>query len=121
METQCKVKQYGIYWCDLPENDQHIQSGRRPVIVISNNKCNAHSPVVTIIPVTTRVKKHLPTHLMMSAELAKKYGLREASTVLAECIISTCKFSFAGFIGYISDKEVQDKIEEKVLERILRF
>ena len=36
-----------------------LQSGIRPVVVVSNNKANTYSPVVTVVPFTSRVyKKH---------------------------------------------------------------
>ena len=36
-----------------------LQIGIRPVVVVSNNKANTYSPVVTVVPFTSRVyKKH---------------------------------------------------------------
>ena len=32
-----------------------LQSGIRPVVVVSNNKANTYSPVVTVVPFTSRV------------------------------------------------------------------
>ena len=34
-----------------------LQSGIRPVVVVSNNKANTYSPVVTVVPFTSRVYK----------------------------------------------------------------
>ena len=36
-----------------------LQSGIRPVVVVSNNKANTYSPVVTVVPFTSRVYKNV--------------------------------------------------------------
>lgn len=53
---------------DLPDDTEGIlQSGSRPVLVISNNLANFYSPGVTIIPLTSCThKKTLPTHIVIS-------------------------------------------------------
>ena len=45
-----------------------LQSGIRPVVVVSNNKANTYSPVVTVVPFTSRVykKRYLPTHVFIN-------------------------------------------------------
>ncbi len=47
------MKQYDIWLADIPApKDSHVQHGRRPVVIISNDLANTHSPVVTVIPLT---------------------------------------------------------------------
>ncbi len=76
-----KLKIYDIWLAEIPTaKDSHIQHGRRPVLVVSNNLANAHSPVITIVPLSSRVKKgRLPTHVMLS-----DCGLPRASMALCE-------------------------------------
>ena len=59
------MKQYDIWLADIPApKGSHVQHGRRPVVIISNNLANTHSPVVTVIPLTSQMNKHqLPTHV----------------------------------------------------------
>lgn len=53
------MKQYDIWLADIPApKDSHVQHGRRPVVIISNNLANTHSPVVTVIPLTSQMNKH---------------------------------------------------------------
>ena len=57
-----------IYYADLSQvpNGMHIQSGRRPVIVISNDACNYFSKAITIVPLTSHLKKPtMPTHVII--------------------------------------------------------
>ena len=35
--------------------DNSVQGGVRPVIVVSNNKANTYSSVITVVPLTSRI------------------------------------------------------------------
>ncbi|MCZ8512431.1 type II toxin-antitoxin system PemK/MazF family toxin [Paenibacillus filicis] len=57
------------------------QQGLRPAIVCSNPICNKWSPVVTIVPLTTKLKKKLPTQVELNAVA---HGLDADSVAQAE-------------------------------------
>lgn len=43
--------------------EEHIQGGRRPYVVVSNDIGNYHSDFCVIVPLTSKInKKWLPTH-----------------------------------------------------------
>ena len=48
--------------------DDHIKRGVRPVVIVSNNKANENSPVIHVVPVTTKVRRrlYLPTHVFLN-------------------------------------------------------
>ena len=79
------IRRGDILWADLgmfPTTS--VQGGVRPVIVVSNNKANTYSSVITVVPLTSRIykKRYLPTHVFIS-----KYdmtGIRKGSLALAE-------------------------------------
>lgn len=78
--------EYGdIYYANLSgKYNSRVQQGLRPVLIVSNNKANYYSPVITVIPLTTsETKKKLPTHVSIIG-----YGLKEKSIALVEQI--TC-------------------------------
>ena len=77
-------KRGDIYYVDFGEKAGSEQGGVRPALVVSNNKANKHSPVVTVIPLSARVwkKKYLPTHVQIP--LKKSSGLNKPSMALAE-------------------------------------
>lgn len=52
---------------DLPKDKGgSLQSGFRPVIIVSNNLANEYSSVITILPMTSRTeKKKMPTHVVI--------------------------------------------------------
>ena len=87
-----------IFWAEL-EGDagSSMQAGRRPVLVISNDKANEYSPIITIIPITSKMNKaKLPTHVLIEA-----CGLTRPSIALAEQITSINKDRLDGKIGSI--------------------
>ena len=83
------IRRGDILWADLgmfPTTS--VQGGVRPVIVVSNNKANTYSSVITVVPLTSRI-------------FISKYdmtGIRKGSLALAEqvmsistkCIIEKC-------------------------------
>lgn len=54
-----------IYNVDFGKNtESRKQYGIRPALVVSNNQANQYSPVITVVPLTSRIykKRFLPTH-----------------------------------------------------------
>lgn len=81
--------EYGdVYMAKLPRSENSkVQYGLRPVVVVSNNMANFYSPVITVIPLTSRsTKKNLPTHVFING-----YGLRTNSIALVEQITTIDK------------------------------
>lgn len=76
-----EIKRGQIYYADLSPVRGSEQGGMRPVLVVSNDKGNAVSPVVIVAPITTKVgKKKLPTQILVGAES----NLRVLSMVMCE-------------------------------------
>ena len=69
-----KIKRNMIVWAELKSGLRHIQAGRRPCIVISCDKANGKSPVYTVIPGTTKLRKdYIPVHLILSLQKLKAF------------------------------------------------
>lgn len=87
-----------IFWAELGENAEgSLQAGVRPVLVVLNNKANEFSPVITIIPITSKMRKaKLPTHVLI-----EECGLEKPSIALAEQITSINKERLDRKIGSI--------------------
>ena len=57
-----------IYYADLNPVCGSEQGGKRPVLVIQNNKGNTHSPTLIVATITTKLNKksnHFPTHYVI--------------------------------------------------------
>lgn len=76
-----KIKRGDIYYADLNPVIGSEQGGTRPVLIISNNIGNKHSPTVIVAAITSRnSKSHLPIHYNLSGV----NGLPADSIVLLE-------------------------------------
>lgn len=100
------VPKFGdIFYASLTA-DGCVQGGKRPVLIAQNDIGNLHSPVVGVIPLTSRPKKQMPTHVMIRA--SEVSGLKTDSVVLTEQI-QTIKQSQLEFrIGELTKKELSD-------------
>lgn len=96
------MKRYEIYQANLPSvAGSHVQSGSRPVVVVSNDMANAYSPVVTVVPLTTRLgEKCLPTHVVLLTS-----GLRTVSFALCDRLTALDKSRMTHYIGYVTDPD----------------
>ena len=61
------IKRGDIYYAELNPVIGSEQGGTRPVLIISNDIGNKHSPTVIIAPITSRIhtKAKLPTHTLI--------------------------------------------------------
>ena len=100
------LKRFEIWFAELPSiTDSHVQQGVRPVLVVSNNKANTYSSVVTVVPFTTKDKPKLPTHVPLLG-----HGLPRSSTALCEQILSVDKARLTHRVGYVASPPVQSAI-----------
>ena len=87
------------------------QGGKRPVLVIQNNKGNRFSPTVIAAAITSAGEKPpLPTHIPVTAE---ESGLQRDSIILLEQIRTLDKTRLQAFIGVLPEarmKQVEDAI-----------
>ena len=106
------MKRFEIWEANLPDvAGSHVQHGRRHLcVIVSNDAANAHSPVVTIVPLSSKLrKKRLPTHVPVHAP-----ALTQESFAVCEQIITLDKANLISTIGC-----VQDSSERIQLERAL--
>lgn len=89
MNESCRKISRGQVWflvdSDAPNvhnTNDHIQTKNRPWLVVSNNQCNQNSPVYTVVPLTSQVKNHMPTHVNFIVDGDKQ------NTILCEQIRS---------------------------------
>ena len=98
-----------IWMCELRDGDGSIQTGYRPVFVLSNDKNNKHSTTVNVAPITGKRNKHyLPVHVEI-----KNYfecGLNMPSILLVEQITTVPQVNFTKCIGKICDVAVLKEV-----------
>ena len=105
------LKRGDIFYADLGEVVGSEQAGLRPVVIIQNNMGNKYSKTVIVLPITSKVKKDLPTHVKISGN---NYGLEKDSVILVEQIRTLDKTRLKERIGRI-DKNVLDEIKQALI------
>lgn len=95
------IKRGDIFYAELNPVIGSEQGGTRPVLVISNNTGNRHSPTVIIAPITSRThtKAKLPTH----TEAKDFEKLDKDSIILLEQIRTLDKQRLKQYIGMMPD------------------
>ena len=95
------IKRGDIYYAELNPVVGSEQGGTRPVLIISNDIGNSHSPTVIIAAITgrTQTKAKLPTH----TEVKDVEGLDRNSIILLEQIRTIDKQRLKNHMGTMPD------------------
>lgn len=110
-----------IWFANLGSHPQSsVQSGCRPVIVISNNIGNAHADTVNALPLTRHVKKlNLPCHTELTQDAITDLQQHfDFSMILAEQITTIGKNTLLNYVGKIADTAVMNRIDHAVLTQL---
>ena len=108
-----------IVMVDLPLGNGSVQGGTRPAVVISNDKGNKFSPVLIVIPLTSRLdKKYMPTHHTIEPSMIN--GLTKTSIALAEQIITIGKDAVRNIVGTLEEIDI-NFINRKVMTSLALF
>lgn len=102
-------KRGDIYYIDFGTNrDSCKQSGLRPALIVSNNRANDHSPVITVVPMTAQIhkKRSLPTHVLIPCG----FGLSKNSLALAEQVETIDKKKLREKKGSITDSRIMEQV-----------
>lgn len=115
------LRKYQICYFNLGQavKGDSTQKGIRPCIIVSNNTNNKYSPMLTVIPLTTRrTKKKLPTHFEML--LGSKYSVALGEQIMIMPKSKACvdnpvdNPTFVNYVNEVSDRNKGD------IDRILR-
>lgn len=87
------------YIIDFRDNVGSEQNAGRPAIIVSNNLCNKHSPVVEVVFLTTQPKTDLPTHVTIRSTA-------KVSTAICEQISSVSLERLGDFAGTCNEQEM---------------
>lgn len=97
-----------IVLADLGSAVGSEQGGIRPVLITQNDIGNKHSPTIIIAPITSKIKRPMPTHIKIGCEC----GLECPSTALFE---QTRTIDKCRVIKYIGHKELDEDEERCIL------
>ncbi len=102
------MRQFDVWLAQLPEPEDgsHIIKGCRPVVVVSNNLANRHSSILTVVPLTSRAKAVLPTHVLMDLQ-----QLKCTSTAICEQLTALDKSKLIRKIGHVTDTQCIEELK----------
>ena len=106
LDSVCQEPKFLKIWmADLGERSGSLQSGRRPVLIVSNDKNNRYSSVLNVIPMTTKMnKRNLPCHVEIHDY--ERFGLNAPSTIMVEQLTVVDKKDLMFRIGKINDDRI---------------
>ena len=93
------IKRGDIYYIDEIQSYGSEQRAGRPAIIVSNDTCNIHSPVVEVVFLTTAPKNNLPTHVTIRSAA-------KLSTALCEQVQSIDVNRIAKYYGHCTAQEM---------------
>ncbi len=100
----------------------YVQSGRRPVLVISNDLNNRYGTILTVIPFTGSPKRlDMPTHVVVvPSDVRNGYQLSEiyASTLLCEQVTVLDKTRLVGYVGTVVNPDLMARVETALLTQV---
>ena len=99
---------------ELKQNG-NLQGGIRPCVIVSNNKACEVSPVLTVVPLTSKTKRPLPTHVELYPSIES--GISMTSTFLAEQITTINRTSIKRVMGVLTSIEI--KLIKKAIQKSL--
>lgn len=95
-------KRLEIYYANLKKTQGTVQYGRRPVVIVQNDVGNHYARSIIVVPMTSRHKKELPTHVVIGSGA----GCCEGSVILCEQITTISLYQLEKKIGEIKSEEV---------------
>ena len=101
------IKRGGIYWVDLPDNKGRELKEIHPCVVISNDRQNAASPLITVTPITSLKEGDKVFSFQVSIQLKKE------SVILVDQIQTIDRNKFKEKIGE-ADNRIMEEVERKI-------
>lgn len=105
------IKRFDLVLVDFCGSIGSEQSSVRPAVVVGNDACCMYSPVVIVMPFTTKIhnKSNIPTHKVIESE---EGGLINDSLLLGEQPTPIDRARIKKYLGHINSKQNQMKIDE---------
>ena len=110
--------QWAVAPADLDPVTGSEQAGRRPVLIVSNEDTNQVLDIVTVLPLTSTVRKVYPSEVLLPAGTA---GLPKDSVVMAHQIRTISKQRIRKISGYLTDPQLRNAVQEAIMDHLDLF
>ena len=102
-----------IYLVNFDPTVGHEVKKKRPALVMSNNIHNQYSPLITVVPLSSKTNKVYPFEIYISKTISK---LHENSKIMIIQLRSIDKRRLINKIGNIENNEIINKINKVIAE-----
>lgn len=109
-----EIRRGQVYIADLGSGQGSEQQGVRPVLIIQNDVGNHFGSTVLVVPITSQMKKDMPTHMRISQGTA---GLTKDSTALIEQMRTVDKSRLRHCIGVFTS-EMMNIVNDKIMIQV---
>lgn len=105
------LQRYDIIKANIKYEGGSVQTNERPYVIISNPIGTKHASIITVMPLTTKLKKlNMPVHSCINAD--DDNGLTEYSMVLGEQIITISKDEVIERLGSVTNQNEKRMIDK---------
>ena len=122
-----RITRGSVWFADLaPRSTSNlitsVQTGTRPVLVISNDLNNRYGTVITVIPFTGAPKRlDMPTHVaVIPSDVRNGYMPSEIyeSTLLCEQVTALDKSRLVSYVGTVVSQDLMNRVETALLTQV---
>lgn len=122
-----RITRGSVWFADLaPRSTSNlitsVQTGTRPVLVISNDLNNRFGTVITVVPFTGAPKRlDMPTHVtVIPSDVRNGYMPSEIyeSTLLAEQVTALDKSRLVSYVGTVVSQDLMNRVEAALLTQV---
>lgn len=118
MKKDRRRKRGDIIWVDLGQHPgRHIQSGRRPCLIVNTNKSNAK--VYTVMPGTCQMEKDgFPVHVTIEPNEVQG-SLNKTTIFMAEQLVTVDENQVMLMAGYLkNESDAMRRINEVLMRQL---
>ena len=118
MKKDRRRKRGDIIWVDLGQHPgRHIQSGRRPCLIVNTNKSNAK--VYTVMPGTCQMEKDgFPVHVTIEPNEVQG-SLNRTTIFMAEQLVTVDENQVMLMAGYLkNESDAMRRINEVLMRQL---
>lgn len=109
-----EVRRGQVYIADLGTGQGSEQQGIRPVLIVQNDIGNHFGNTVLVVPITSQMKKDMPTHVRIAQGTA---GLTKDSTALVEQMRTVDKSRLKNYIGAFTS-DMMSVVNSKIMLQV---
>lgn len=104
------IRRYDIVEADLGKTIGSEQGGKRPVLIVQNNRGNIYSTTTIVIPLSSKLKSlNQPTHTLIRKSVDT--GLKTDSVLLGEQMRVISNQRIIRKIGTVTNQEERKEVQ----------